>query len=595
VKAAKTTSRKSPIKTQKKPAQRPSTVGLFAGPADLILNGGKIITADKPFTIAQAVAIKDGRFIAVGTNQDIKPLAGPRTKIVALRGKSVVPGFIDTHGHIGLFGIETLWVSLTGARSIPGIVKRIAARVRSTLRGNWVVTTPVGDPPYYFRVPEILKEGRFPTRWDLDTVSPEHPVYITAPTNRVPNSAVLNSHALKLAGITRDTPRDFDGIEVVKDPATGEPTGELHGMQPIYNPSAFYARFSELLPPLSYEGVRQGIKNLAPSFVAGGTTSLLENHLTSPEELRAYVELDRQGDLPLRVFYTFDIDPLQSLDSIDKQMRAISFAGGRGFGGDRIRIAGVSIGLDGPHWHGAAVADRPYPGPDGKTVDPKPIVPWEIYSAIIKMAAGYGLRVHAEAAGRGSIGIALAAIAQADAVHPIKDLRYVLEHCEFPTREQIAQCKTLGIVPTTATNFIWGKGAEVFHDRLGADYAQEAIPLRWWLDAGVPICQSTDWGPHEPMFTLWQSLARESGLTKEVFGADQRISREEAIRIFTNNGAYALWMEDQLGSIEPGKLADVAVIAGDPLTCAEADIKKLEVVGTIVGGKVVHRGGDLNA
>lgn len=380
-----------------------------------------------------------------------------------------------------------------------------------------------------------------------------------------------------------------------KDPTSGEPTGELHGMQPIYNPSRFFARFSRILPPLTYEDIRRGIRNLAPAFIANGTTSLLEAHLTSPEELRAYVDLERCGELGLRVFYTFEIDARKPLEEIDQFLRTMSFAAEHGFGTHRVRIAGVSIGLDGPHWHGSAVAGEPYMGPYGKRVDPQPLIPPDTYGAIVKLAAQYGLRIHAEAAGRGSIAIALAAMRDADAMRPIRDLRFILEHVEFPTIDQIAECKRLGIVPTTATNFIWGKGAEVYRERLGTAYAAQAIPLRWWLDAGVQVAQSTDWGPREGLFTLWQSLARQAGLTGEMIGPDQKITREEAIRIFTNHGAYALYMEDELGSIEPGKLADFLVLSGDPLTSSEAAIRDMKVLATVIDGEMVHESGEFRS
>ena len=171
-----------------------------------------------------------------------------------------MPGFVDTHGHIALFGLETLFVSLAGATSIAEIQERIARRAAETPPGQWIVTTPVGDPPYFLGTPNSLAERRFPNRHDLDRVSTKHPIYVTAPTNRVPNTAVLNGMALGLAGIGRATPRELDGIEVEKDPQTGEPTGELHGMQPIYNPSRFFARFSALLPAFTYEAIRQGIE-----------------------------------------------------------------------------------------------------------------------------------------------------------------------------------------------------------------------------------------------------------------------------------------------------------------------------------------------
>jgi predicted amidohydrolase YtcJ len=556
--------------------------------ADTLFVNGNVLTVDDRFTRANVVAVRDGRILAVGGADVRASLSGPGTEVVDLGGRTLMPGFVDTHGHIALFGLETLWVSLAGATSIAEIQKRIARRTAETPPGQWIVTTPVGDPPYYLGTPNSLAERRFPNRHDLDLVSTKHPIYVTAPTNRVPNTAVLNGMALGRAGIDRATPREFDGIEVEKDPQTGEPTGELHGMQPIYNPSRFFARFAALLPAFTYEAIRRGIENLAPEFVAGGTTSLLEAHLTSPDELRAYAELDGAGRLPLRVFFTFELDGSKSLVEIEERLQLLSFAAGSGFGSDKVRVVGVSIGLDGPHWHGSAVADRPYPGPYGTMVSPDPLVPREKYVEIVKAAARRGFRIHAEAAGRGSISIALAAMKAADEERPIRDRRFVLEHCEFPTREQIAECKRLGVVPTTATNFIWGKGAEVYRERLGDDYAAQAIPLRDWLDAGVPVSQSTDWGPRSALFTVWQSLARQAGLTREVIGPAQRISREESIRIFTRNGAYAVGMEEKLGSLEPGKLADLIVLSADPLTVPEDEIPTIEVVATLVDGRPVH-------
>ena len=170
---------------------------------------------------------------------------------------------------------------------------------------------------------------------------------------------------------------------------------------------------------------------------------------------------------------------------------------------------------------------------------------------------------------------------------PIRDKRYVLEHCEFPTRAQIAECKRLGVAPTTSTNFVWGKGEEVYRQRLGASYVDEAIPLRDWLDGGVPISQSTDWGPHDAFFTLWQSLARQAGLTGEVIGPAQRITREEALRCFTWNGAWALKMEHEFGSLEPGKRADLLVLNEDPSRCDEAMIKDIHVDATLIDGQLV--------
>jgi predicted amidohydrolase YtcJ len=553
----------------------------------LLLSNGRVVTVDGRFCVHEAVAIRGNRILAVGTNDQARAAAGSGAQTIDLKGRTVTPGFIDTHGHIGLFGLMSLWVSLHGARSIAEIRDRVGERAAATPKGDWIVTAPVGDEPYFFDVPNTLDEKRFPNRWDLDAVAPEHPVYITAPTNRVPNTAILSSRALELAGIDRSSPSDLEGVEVVKDDR-GEPTGELRGMQPIYNPSPFFARFSRILPRATYDHRLAGIRNLGPRFAAGGTTSLLENHLTSPEELRAYAELAEERRLPVRIFFTFEIDARRSLDEIDEFLRTVSFAAGRGFGSARVRVTGVSIGLDGPHWHGTAVAGEPYEGPYGKPVDPQPLVDRRLYAEILKRAAVHGVRVHAEAAGRGAIAIALDTMAAVDReVAAIADRRWVLEHCEFPTKHQILECRRLGVVPTTATNFIWGKGEEVYLRRLGRAYAEQAIPLRSWIDAGVPVCQSTDWGPREAMFTIWQSLVRKAGLTGETIGEGEKISREEAIRIFTRNPAHALFMEDELGSIEPGKLADLAVLDGDLLGCPEDDIRQIRIAATIVDGDLV--------
>ena len=552
-----------------------------------IFHGGKIITVDAAFSIAEAVAVQGKRIVAVGTAAELLRTAPAGARHVDLVGHTMMPGFIDTHGHVGLFGLDELKVSLAGARSKSEILARLAVVVARTAAGQWVIANPIGDPPYFLNATALRAAGAVPTCQDLDAIAPANPIYIQAPTNRVPNFAVLNSAALRASGITAAT-KVSKHSRVVLD-ANGAPTGILEGaLQPIYNADPLYQLIEQAAPETTYSNVRDGIALLAPKFAAGGTTTLLEAHLTNPEELRAYAELLDQGRLPLRIFYTFEIDGRQSLAEIERYLRTIRFAANGGFGTAQLKVIGCSIGLDGPYWHGAACNDRPYPGPFGDTVDPGPLIPLEHYRDILRLAARLNFRVHAEAAGRGSIEIALKVFADIDHEMPIKDKRYVLEHCEFPTAAQITECARLGVAATTSTNFIWGKGEEVYRQRLGSAYAEAAIPLRDWLDGGVPIAQSTDWGPHEALFTLWQSLARHAGLSGDVIGSSQRITREEAIRCFTINGAWALKMEHELGSIEPGKRADLIVLDGDPLTCDEARIKDLKVRLTMLDGQVVY-------
>ena len=549
--------------------------------------GGKVITVDAEFSMADALVIEGERIVAVGRGDDLRHQLGTGVRTMNLQGRSVLPGFIDTHGHLGLFGLDELKVQLRGAASTDEILTRLQSRVARTAPGEWIVATPIGDPPYFLNADELREAGVVPSRAALDLIAPSNPIYIQAPTNRVPNFAVLNSAAFKAAGIAAATSISPHS-RVVLD-AQGQPTGILAGaLQPLYNADPLYQCIEQVAPKTTYEDIRNGIALLAPQFAAHGTTTLLEAHLTDPEELRAYAELLAQDRLPLRVFYTFEIDSRQSLAEIERYLKTIRFAANGGFGSAQLKVVGCSIGLDGPYWHGAACNDQPYPGPFGGSVHPSTLVPWDHYRAILQLAARLNFRIHAEAAGRGSISVALKAFAEIDAETPIRDKRYVLEHCEFPTQEQIAECARLGVAPTTSTNFIWGKGEEVYNQRLGAAYAERAIPLRDWIDGGVPIAQSTDWGPRKALFTLWQSLARHAGKTGKVVGPTQRITREEAIRCFTGNSAWALKMEHELGSIEVGKRADLIVLDGDPLNCPEEAIRDLRVEVTLLDGKVVH-------
>ncbi|MFT4585063.1 MAG: putative amidohydrolase YtcJ [Gammaproteobacteria bacterium] len=548
---------------------------------------GQIISVDRSFSLAEALWIDGGVVRAVGSNVEVRAACG-EAKVVDLEGKSITPGFVDTHGHIALFGLDELKVQLGGALSKATIIAKLEAAVLSAPPGQWLITTPIGTAPYFLDFEAIRAAAELPTRTELDQVAPHNPIYIMAPTNRVPNSAILNSAALNLAGITAATQTDAP-IEIVLD-VNGEMTGELRGaMQPLYNPYPFYERIADVIPQPSYADRLAGIRALGPQFAAGGTTTLLEAHLTHPEELRAYAELIEEGALPLRVFFTFEIDGSASVPEIEAFLSTLRFAAGGGLGTSQLKVVGISAGLDGPYWHGAAANDAPYPGPFGDIVNPSTLMPPDKYAELVRLAIAHDFRLHTECAGRASIGLALETLKVANVSDSIKDKRFIIEHCEFPTPEHIQLCAELGVIPTTSTNFIWGKGAEVYEQRLGPAYAERAIPLREWLDAGVPVCQSTDWGPRDAMFTLWQSLVRHAGLTGRCIGESQHISREEALRIFTINGAYALGMEHEIGSLEVGKRADLVVLSGDLMNCAVDEIRNIDVLLTLRDGEIIHQ------
>jgi len=264
----------------------------IAEAVDLILYNGKIVTVDKKFSIAEAVAINNGKFVKVGKNAEIRALAGPKTKKINLKGKMVTPGFIDSHPHLIHFGKRAteVVVNLEGLDSIAAIKQHIAERVQKTPPGQWIACTAVGTPPDYFHFPQQFKEKRWPTRWDLDEVAPNNPVFIGAPATYCPHPGIMNSYALKVMGVTKDTQDEPGGVRIRKDPQTGEPNGLLDEMH-IYNLKPFRIKLLRMLPQPTFEQMVGGVRNLMRKYNATGVTAVYEGHYTVAEDWALYKAL----------------------------------------------------------------------------------------------------------------------------------------------------------------------------------------------------------------------------------------------------------------------------------------------------------------
>jgi predicted amidohydrolase YtcJ len=233
---------------------------------------------------------------------------------------------------------------------------------------------------------------------------------------------------------------------------------------------------------------------------------------------------------------------------------------------------------------------KPYLDPYGKQAEGVLLIPQEKLKQIALLAARNDLRLNGCVAGDQAIDITLEAFEEANKEVPIKAKRWVIQHISFPSHENIRKCKELGVAITTCSNFEWGEGEAFYVNRLGDwEYCNRIAPFRDWLDAGVLTAQSTDFGPYQPMFTLWQSLKRIDGNTgKSLMTPHKKITREEAIRLYTVNGAKVLFWEDKLGSIEAGKLADLVVLDKDILSCPLDEIKDTEILLTMIQGEVVY-------
>ena len=546
----------------------------------LILHNGNVISLDKAGSTAQAIAVRNSEIVAVGDNDAILSHAGPGTRTIDLAGQSVLPGFIDGHPHADREGMKAYGgIPIAGLHSIAEIVDTVERAARTTPKGGWIVLMPMGEPPHeYISRPDQLKDGRFPDRHDLDAVAPDHPVYIRAVWgwwSRRPFPSVANSLALQRTGVTRDTAPPHN-VEIQKD-EHGDPTGVF--LERNFVPVLEYTLFKDL-PRFSYQDRLESVRRGANAYVAAGTTSLYEGHGLTPTVIRAYRENAEQGKLAIRMYTPVSM-PSAAFD--DARLKDLFYhyagiAGGRGRGDDQFRVEGINLGGHAD----ATVADIIAAG--------YPYDQWagHFYQAMtqerfIKLgieAAKLDLRVNCVVSR--DLEYALGAFEAIERVVPISHRRWVMIHVNQATDEQIARMKKLGVIATVVPGFLWMASDRYGLDKLGED----GIPIRRLLDGGVPVALSTDGVPYSMLWTAWQAIARWDEEGGRSLG-DSRLTREEALSMAVQTGHLLTWGEERFGSLEPGKIADMVVLAEDPLTCDLDRMKDIPVVRTFIGGRQV--------
>lgn len=548
--------------------------------ADLILAGGTVITLDPALHVAEAVAIEGERIAAVGSSAALAALAGPGTRRVDLGGRAVVPGLIDAHAHMDREGLKAVCPSLAGARSIDDVLQMIAALVTRAAPGEWIVTMPLGDPPYYFDVPRNLREGRFPTRRDLDRVSPENPVYIRAIwgywRHVLPLVSIANSAALRLAGVTRDTALPWEGVTIETD-AAGEPTGVF--VERTYVPLVELSLMAAA-PRFTHAQRVAGLRDSMRIYSAGGTTSVVEGHGVADEVARAYDELARRGEVRVRAHLALSPswgtrDAAACVARLDAWTPRIA---GRGSGDAFLRVAGLVAETNPTPDNAVRARALPYTGWAGFAYDAA--LPRAELRTVLLEAARRDIRVL-------SMGTDLLELyEEVNRLVPIRDRRWVIEHISTLTRDEIARLRDLGVVVTTHTNRYLFKEGDLLHARGAVE--DTIVPLRSLREAGVHVALATDNVPTSLFWPIWEAVARRARASGRVIAPAEKLSRAEALRAATLEGAYLTFEEDRKGSLEPGKLADLAVLSDDPLTCDEALIPHITAELTIVGGRVVH-------
>jgi len=562
------------------PLQIPARAGTSA--ADLILTNGKIITVDPAFTIAQAIAIAGDRILAVGPDAAMAAMAGPATRIVDLKGKAVIPGITDGHAHMDREALRNVFPALGPVRSIRDIQDRIAELARAKQPGEWIVTMPIGDPPYYFEVPESLAEKRWPTRQELDAAAPENPVFIRSIwgywRGTFPLVSCANTEALRRAGITRDTVSPVDTVKIEKD-ANGDPTGVFveREMAPVAE-LIWFRQAAAFTPADRLRTLPQS----ARAYHAFGTTSVFEGHGASTELLRTYKQAHREGALTMRAALAFSPNwQAAGAAPLGPFVEAwAGWLGEPGFGNDWLKMSGLYVHAGREAADDVRARAAPYTGWAGFNSNHG--LPRDQAKQLLLHCAANDIR----AVMIGSSNLDL--YDEVDREIPLQGRRWVISHISTIPPRDIERIVRMGLVLTTHTNNYLYKGLHAQAQRLPPERHGEIVPLRSLLNAGVKVSLATDNVPVSPFLPIWQTVARTSYQTKERIGASEALSRADALRCATVGGAYLTFDENKKGSLEVGKLADLAVVSADPLVTEESSIPDTHSLMTMVGGRIVH-------
>ncbi|MEE9231778.1 MAG: amidohydrolase [Acidobacteriota bacterium] len=523
---------------------------------DLVLYNGNIITVDDANPRAQAVAIANGHFLAVGSDDDISPLAGVLTKKIDLGGTTVLPGFIDAHTHPASSGRRHLREVDCDLRSIRAIQDALRERARKTPKGEWVLGFKYDDTK--------TVEGRSLTRQDLDEVSHEHPVYVN---HRGGHSSYVNSQAFKAAGLGEDT-SDPRGGKYERDPETGK----LHGRVL----ETALDSFEEIIPSqFSQADYQEGVKLISKMMAATGVTSVHDAG-GSADDLLAYQDARTAGELSVRVYCLIRYADLDRM--IDAGVRT-------GLGDEWVRVGAMKAICDGSISERTALLSKPYVGrPDdyGILVTEE----GELYEQARKAhEAGWQIGIHAN----GDVGIdtTLKVLERIQRESPRPDPRYRIEHCTVINRSLVRRIKKLDAIPNPFSTYVYFHG-EKMHE-YGVERLEQMFAVRSFLDAGIRVTQTSDYppGPFEPMMALQSSVTR-TDMKGNLWGESQKVTVEEAIRVGTLHGAYASYEEDVKGSIRAGKVADLVVLGRDPLREDPFSLIDIPVERTMVGGRWVY-------
>ena len=551
-------------------------------PADLILHNGRIVTVNAGFEIAEALAVKGDRLLAVGRNAEILRLKEPGTQVVDLQGKTVLPGLIDSHVHSTGAAMYEFDHPIPDMETIADVLAYVRSRAAALPAGEWITLSQV----FITR----LKEQRYPTRAELDRAAPDHPVIF-----RTGPDAALNSLALKLSGIGREARPDEGKLgKVERDPGTGEPTGIIRSA------SQFVAVRSSARKPTQADR-RNRLKLLLADYNSVGITGIVER-TAGDDTVELFRQLRDAGELTCRVFITYSLNPQLPIEKLEEQIREIAQGPLRRYD-NLLWVRGLKVFLDGGMLTGSAYMLQPWgvsqiysitdPGYRGMLY----IEPGKLFQ-IARAALRHDMQLTAHTVGDGAVRALVNAYDEVNNQFPVRDKRPSISHANFMTLEDIARMERVGIVADLQPAWLRLDGATL-EKHFGSERLRYFQPYKTLFARRVMVGGGSDHmqkigslrsnNPYNPFLGMWITLTRLPRWTEQPLHPEERITREQAIRLYTINNAYLTIEEKQKGSLEAGKLADFVILDRDILRCPVDQVKDIQAERTYLGGKLVYR------
>jgi predicted amidohydrolase YtcJ len=535
--------------------------------ADLVLRNGKVVTADRAFSIQEAIAITGDKIVYVGPDVGADRYITSETQVIDLDGLFVMPGMTDAHCHpfnLGRVDDEERF-SVSGTQSYQEVVDKVEQKVRTLQPGDWIIGSGWSEQDWEVKV--------LPIHDELSTVSPDNPVFLY---RRGGNSAFVNAKALQIAGIDHDTPDPYGGQ--IHRKADGSPSGFLvnmgNNMVKKYFPK----------PDRPYEYYRDIYRNAARISHEVGLTGWHDAG-TYPDQLAIYRQMVDQGELNIRVNAMIQNPREGDLEEHFRTHRVLNYGGYHMF-----QVRSVKVYFDGALGSRGAAFYAPYDD-DPHNIGVTEIPPQHLYEvSLAGLKAGVQIAPHSIGI-RGN-GVMLDMFEKALKEYPVNDHRFRSEHAQIVALEDVPRFKRLGVIPSM--QFIHATSdMAIVEDRVGAERMKGAYAWRSFIDAGLPVAAGSDFTveSHKPLWGIYAGVTRQDHAGQPAGGwmPGQRVTREEAIRAYTIWPAYAAFLEDVLGSLEIGKYADIVVLDKDLLEVPATEILEAKVQYTIVGGEIVYQ------